>query len=306
MAGIEQHDIAIIGDGPVGLTCSILLSLRGIDNVVFERYPDTSIHPKACGINQRTTEIFRIIGIEDEVYEHCAPPEIAGRTACYTSLGAEGREIVSRDAWGGGIYAEEYERLSSSRYCILPQIRLEPILRRIAVALNLDGVRYATEVRDLEQFEDHVKLTVRSRDEDYSVKARSFIAADGGRPFTTKLGVSWLGERNIFDMVFAQFRSPLRSLHPDPRNFITWSTNPKMGGSTKTGYLYQIGPWPLQPGEEEWVFACGVTEHDPERFDQQTMIDRLRRTLNIADLPVELRSFSHWNVNAISRIISRR
>lgn len=123
-------------------------------------------------------------GHRRRIYEHCVPPEIAGRTAWYTSLDAEGREIVSRDAWRGGIYAEEYARFSPSRYCILPQIRLEPILRRRAVALNPDGVRYTTEVRDLEQFEDHVKLTVRSRDEDYSVKARFVIAADGGRSFS--------------------------------------------------------------------------------------------------------------------------
>lgn len=88
--------VIIIGGGPVGLTCSILLSLRGITNLVFERHLSTSIHPKACGINQRTTEIFRVMGIEREVYASATPAEIAGRTAWYTSLGEDGKEVFSR------------------------------------------------------------------------------------------------------------------------------------------------------------------------------------------------------------------
>ena len=294
-----QCDVAIIGGGPVGLTSSILLSLRGINHVLFERHPNTSIHPKACGINQRTVEIFRVMGIEDEVYAHAAPPEIAGRTAWYTSLGSGGREIVSRDAWGGGIYEKEYQRYSPSRYCILPQIRLEPILKRRAIELNPQRIHYSSEVTGIEQDKDSATLTVRRNRINERIQARYVIAADGGRSITDTLNIPWLGERNIFNMVTAHFKSPLRTLHPDPRNFITWFSNPEMGGSTKTGYLYQIGPWPLQTGKEEWVFACALTEQDPERFTEETMIGRTRQTLAIPDLQIDMCSFSHWNVNAI-------
>ena len=134
--------VIIIGGGPVGLISSILLSLQGIANILFERHPSTSIHPKATGINQRTTEIFRVIGIEDEVYAHATPAGVAGRTAWYTSLGEEGREVFSRDAWGGGRYEAEYATHSPSKYCILPQIRLEPILKKRAMELNAEGIRY--------------------------------------------------------------------------------------------------------------------------------------------------------------------
>ena len=73
--------VAIIGGGPVGLVCSALLSLHGIEHVVFERQPDTSIHPKAVGLNQRTLEIFRKIGVEDEVKRQAAPPSMSVRIA---------------------------------------------------------------------------------------------------------------------------------------------------------------------------------------------------------------------------------
>ena len=85
--------VIIVGGGPVGLVSSILLSLQKIPNVLFERHPGTSIHPKACGLNQRTMEIFRHIGVEEEALRQSAPPETVSRTAWYTGLGTRGREI---------------------------------------------------------------------------------------------------------------------------------------------------------------------------------------------------------------------
>ena len=296
--------VIIIGGGPVGLTCSILLSLRGIANLLFERHPSTSIHPKAAGINQRTTEVFRVMGIEDEVYAHATPAEVAGRTAWYTSLGEEGREVFSRDAWGGGQYEAEYATHSPSKYCILPQIRLEPILKRRAIELNPEGIQYNHEVLTTHEDGDTVELTVRERQSGLvsSHQARFVVVADGGRMFTDQLGVKWSGESDIMTMISAHIRAPIRSLHPDNRNFMTWFTNPAMGGSTRTGYLYQLGPWPEamnNPDAEEWMFVCAQTEDDPEIFDAETTLPRARKTIGIPDLEIELISVSPWTVNAV-------
>ena len=300
MPASTTYPVIIVGGGPVGLSASVLLSLRGIDHVLFEQHPGTAIHPKSVGINQRTTEIFRVMGIEDEVARHAAPPENAVRTAWYTSFGENGKEIVSRDSWGGGQFAEEYSSFSSCNYYILPQIRLEPIIKRRAEELNPHSINYSAEVKEVRNEGAGVKVKVLfngQREETFT--SRFVLVADGGRTFTDQLGIKWLGERDIFNMVTVHFRSPLRSLHPDPRNFLTWFTSPEMGGSTRTGYLYQIGPWPSSLETDEWVFACAVTQSDPERFDENTMLDRLRKTLDIPDLPVEMLSFSHWKVNSL-------
>lgn len=302
MASSESTSVIIVGGGPVGLTSSILLSLRGIPHLLFEKHPSTSIHPKACGINQRTTEIFRIMGIEEEVYRHAAPPEVAGRTAWYTSFGPSGREIAARDAWGGGEYAELYAAYSPSKYCILPQIRLEPILKRRALGLNPNGVFYNAEVLDIEEVGTSVNVQVHYNDDGRAAThtGRFVFIADGGRAFTERLGAKWVGESNIVDMVTAHFTSPLHRYHPDPRNFITWFTNPKLGGSMRTGFLYQIGPWPAaKPEDQEWVFACARSFDDPAKFNEESMTERLRKTLDILNLPIQMRSVSHWAVNAI-------
>ena len=75
-----------------------------------------------------------------------------------------------------------------------------------------------------------------------------------------------------------------------------------MGGSTRTGYLYQLGPWPeamTNPAVEEWMFACGLTEDDPPEFDEETILARARRTIGISDLDIELVTLSHWTINAL-------
>ncbi|KAK8252883.1 FAD binding domain-containing protein [Phyllosticta capitalensis] len=308
MSGSPKHPVAIVGGGPIGLSCSILLSLRKIPHILFERHAGTAIHPKACGINQRTTEIFRVMGIEEEVYAVSAPQEIAGRTAWYTDIGPEAKEIASRDAWGGGPYAEEYAKHGPTRYAILPQIRLEPILKRRAEQLNPTGIKYSAEVTSLSDSAQQGTATLQVRhlsnpsSPEETIRARFVICADGGRSFTSALSIPWLGERDIFNMVTAHMRAPLRAIHPDPNNFITWLTHPDRGGSTNTGFLYQIGPWPLKDNghNEEWVFVCSPNADDPARFDKAALERRIRDTLGIdEDVPVDVLSLSHWNVNAI-------
>jgi 2-polyprenyl-6-methoxyphenol hydroxylase-like FAD-dependent oxidoreductase len=292
--------VAIVGGGPVGLASSILLSLCKIPHVLFERYPSTSIHPKACGYNHRTVEIFRQLGIEEEVVKHRAPKTLDGHTAWYTSFGPSGRQIVQRCAWGGGEYQQLYASVSPCEYSILPQIRLEPILQKRALELNPESILYNTEVTKVKEAGDVVSITVKGSGGQPEVFQASYcIGADGGRGLTDSLGVGWEGERDIIDMVSAHIRAPLSRHHPDVRNFITWFVNPRLGGSIDTGYLYHLGPYPMETKTEEWLFACALNPTDPKRFDEAAMLKRLHDTLQIPDLNVDLISTSHWYVNAL-------
>ena len=341
--------VVVIGAGPIGLTTSILLSLHHIPHLLFERYPSTSIHPKAVGINQRTTEILRKLGVEDAVYETAAPIESSRRTGWYTSLGkgkakdqgegeggvqvngvgtsngsgTEGREICSRDAWGGGDKQQIYEQASPTRYVLCAQIRLEPILQRRATELNEPGIFYNCEVTAVTESSSAATVTVLNRHtkQTSEVQCTYVLCCDGGRShnnmsLASQLGVRWEGESDIMHMISAHVKAPIWRYHPDPSVFISWFINPELGGSINTGYLYHIGPYTKEAasgkgeerGSEEWVFACGVNPNEPTEFTEQDMRRRMDAVLKIPELEaektvdeggkVEVLSMSHWQVSA--------
>jgi 2-polyprenyl-6-methoxyphenol hydroxylase-like FAD-dependent oxidoreductase len=243
------------------------------------------------------------------VYGH---PDVKTRTAWYTSLGNQdsnpvnGREIWSRGTWGGGPDAEDYERHSPARYEILPQIRLEPLLVNKAQSLGPESLHFRSEITDLEERGSCVTRKILDREAGgmREAHARFVIVADGGRGITDKLRIGWTGERDILEMASVHFRARIRERHPDPRNFITWFSHPDAGGSIRTGYLYQIGPWPFDSPEakanEESVFACARSPNDPVSFGRGDMLKRLKDTLKLGELPMELISLSHWNIQAVA------
>lgn len=302
--------VVIIGGGPVGLVSSILLSMQGIEHRVFEQFPGTSIHPKAVGLNQRTVELFRSIGIEDEFKKHRAPLDMISKTGWFTGIGPNDHPILVRDAWGGGVYAEAYKTFSPVDYSCLPQIRLEPILQQRALQLNPDAVRYNSKVTGVVEKDDHVLVTVKdTKDAEGAArefKARYVLAADGGRGMAEQLGIGWEGESDITDMISVHFRSKdLRKYHPEPKALIAWLINPRMRGSLGTGYVYHLGPYDrynatgdLNDLGTEFLLAAPKLSDDPQQFDQQTTTARVRKSLGIPDLDMELLSNSLWTVNA--------
>ncbi|KAL3495323.1 FAD binding domain-containing protein [Aspergillus germanicus] len=309
--------VIIVGGGPVGLLTSISLSTHGIPHTLFERYPGTSIHPKAVGLHQRTMEILRSLDLEDAVLAQAAPRYSHERTAWYTDIGSNQREIHTRDAWGGGRHAAEYEGISPCHYTILPQIRLEPLLLARARELNPDGIVHNAEVIDVVEStaSNSVTVTVHHTDtnETKTYCASYVIAADAGRTVGPKLGIESRGEADILDMVSAHICAPgLRQWHPDPSVLIIWFIDPARGGSIRTGYLYHLGPYShtsSEDGEEaegkgdEWMFACATSTADPRKFNEVDMLARLTETLKILpgelDGKIEFLSTSHWIVNAI-------
>lgn len=292
--------VAIVGGGPVGLISSIMLSRLGVEHVVFERHPSTSIHPKAVGLNQRTAEILRAIGVAEQVLAEAAPPETVGRTSWYTSFagptGLHGRQLAIRDAWGGGAYAEEYAAVSPADYVVIPQIRLEPILKAAAESYDHADIRFRHEVVSVDR---DGTVAVRAGEEELVCRAQYVVVADGGRTVADQLGIESIGPRDLLDMVSVHWSADLSEHLHDTGSLIHWFINPDFGGSIGSGYLYHIGPWDQRGRSKEWVFACAFTPDDPERFDEQAMVARIGRSLGVEGLAIEVHSISHWYIQAL-------
>src|ERR1043165_9364868 len=59
--------VLIVGGSLNGLSMALLLAHRGVPCTVVERHPRTSIQYKFRGISPRSMEIYRSLGIEEEI-----------------------------------------------------------------------------------------------------------------------------------------------------------------------------------------------------------------------------------------------
>jgi 2-polyprenyl-6-methoxyphenol hydroxylase-like FAD-dependent oxidoreductase len=64
---VSDPEVLIVGAGPVGLVLALDLGQRGVRVTVIERNDRNGLLPKMERCNARTMEIFRRLGIAEEV-----------------------------------------------------------------------------------------------------------------------------------------------------------------------------------------------------------------------------------------------
>src|SRR5215203_3998451 len=295
--------VLIIGGGGCGLSASIFLSNLGVDHLLVERHSSTSVLPKAHYLNQRVMEVFRQHGVAEAILEVGAPIEKFGKVRWVTSLGGDGpmdqKVIHQMDAFGGGATYERYAADSPVLSSNYPQLRLEPLLRAQAEQRAPGKILYGHEVTDWEQVDGGVAVTILDRDsgESRTVRARYVIAADGGKTVGPRLGVNMVGPTNMVDMVSTHFTADL-SQYWDDGALITWFLNPEGKDSWGSGAMVQMGPtWGRH--SEEWVLHFAFQPDDPERYNEEAIVPRLRTLLKLPDLDMTVHKVSHWILDRV-------
>ena len=120
-------DVLVIGSGPAGASAALFLASQGVDHIVITKYRWTANTPRAHITNQRTVEIMRDLGIEDDILANGTPQRLMGDTVFCTSLA--GDEIGRVRTWGTHPQRQaDYTLASPTEPCDLPQTLFEPIL----------------------------------------------------------------------------------------------------------------------------------------------------------------------------------
>src|SRR5699024_6209527 len=83
----ETTSVLIVGGSLVGLSAAMFLAEQGVPTTVVERHPGSSAHPRATGFTQRTMELFRTVGIDQQIPQ--TPPNFRLRRARIESLDGE-------------------------------------------------------------------------------------------------------------------------------------------------------------------------------------------------------------------------
>ncbi len=303
---VREVDVLIVGGGGCGLAASIMLSDLSVDHLLIERHPGTALMPKAHELNPRTMEILSQFGVSEDVYRMGAPFEHNCAVRFFTSLGGpevwHGRELHREDAWSGGALTEHYRPLTAYRHGNLPQMQLEPLLRRHAEARAPERVRFHHELVAFDQDRDGVTARVRRRDDDadYEVRAQYMLAADGGRTVGPSLGIAMEGPEPFVHTVSVHFAANLAPWLNSDDAIIHTIVRPDLDGRwLRTGCL-AMGPSRFDRHSEEWVASITLPSGEEDRpFDDELAAAGVRERLGLADLDLRVLRFSRWRIDAL-------
>lgn len=299
--------VLIVGGGGCGLSASNFLADLGVESLLIERHPGTAHLPKAHYINQRSMEIFRHHGLADAIYAEAAPAERMGKVHWYSSLGGDGPvdgvRFVTVDALGGGELAKEYELKGVTRPTNIPQIRLEPILRREAETRNPGRVLFSHELVSFTQDADGVDCVVRdvAADREFGVRAQYVLAADGGKTVGPALGVEMVGLTQMADIVGVHISADLSKYITEDDSVLRMIVHPDQDSSwgKHTGGILTYGPKHWDSHSEEWGITLGFDPDDPDRLDDdEAMAERVKQFLKV-DVPITVHRVSHWYLESV-------
>ena len=295
--------VLIVGGGGCGLAASLFLSRQDIPNLLIERHPAPGNLPKARYVSQRTMELLRQFNASEAVYAKSMPLANISHIRWCTTLAGDGeldrRTFYRIESFGGGSLTH-YAKDSPCESTLFPQVRMEPLLRDLATSHDKANVLYNHQLLSFEQDENGVTalLEDRASAKQFLVRARYLIGADGGKSVGPAVGARMEGETDLAHMVTVYFRADLSTYWDDDFAMTTWFVNPE-GGSWASGVLGQLGPTKFGRNSEEWMFHFSFRPDDPSRFEESSLLPRMRELLKIPDLTPDIIGIGHWTVEGV-------
>ena len=303
--GITQTDVLIVGSGPAGGAAALCLSTLGIPNIMITKYRWTANTPRAHITNQRAMEIFRDLGIEQQVLADATPHELVGDTVFCTSIAGE--EIGRIRTWGTHPAREaDYQLASPCLICDIPQTYLEPILVKNAAARGTQ-VRFSTEYLACRQGPGGVDVSVRDRltGAVSTIRASYLIGADGARSMVAEdAGLPMEGQMDIAGSMNITFKADISPYVQTRPSVLYWVIQPgaQIGG-IGAGLVRMVRPW------HEWLIVWGYDiSKPPPDVDEKAAVAIVRGLLGMPDLSVEVTGISLWGNNEMyaTRLQDRR
>lgn len=293
-SAVVETDVLVVGSGPAGAGAALMLSTLGIPNVMITKYRWTANTPRAHITNQRAMEVFRDLGIEDQVLADATPHHLVGDTVFCTSIAGE--EIGRIRTWGTSPEREaDYQLASPSLVVDIPQTYLEPILVRNASARGTQA-RFSTEYVSHTQDADGVDVRVLDRltGGEYTIRAKYLIGADGARSqVAADIDLPYEGAMDIAGSMNITFKADISAWVEHRPSVLYWVIQPGSNvGGIGAGLVRMVRPW------NEWLIVWGYDIADePPVVDDAAATQIVRNLLGMPDLDVEITGTSLWGNN---------
>jgi 2-polyprenyl-6-methoxyphenol hydroxylase-like FAD-dependent oxidoreductase len=158
-----SYDVVIVGAGPTGLTLGIELARRNVPFLLIDRDLVPPTTSRAIGLQTRTAEMLRILGIPQQSLQ----PSIQPRSLCLEE-GSRTLACINFDAADSGGVA----------LTVIDESDTERILRTRLEELG-SSVQRGTELLSFQVSDDGVVATLRDASGEHEVRSRYLVGADG-------------------------------------------------------------------------------------------------------------------------------
>lgn len=287
-------DVLVVGAGPAGATTALALATYGVRVHVVSRYNWLADTPRAHITNQRTMEVLRDLGLEEEAYRYATPWKLMGDSLFTTSLAGE--ELVRIRAWGTGEERKgDYLQGSPCELLDIPQPLIEPILFKNAAER---GATFACNTEYLSHVQDESGVTVQLRDRlserEYTMRARFLVGADGAKSKVLEdAGLAVEGQLARAGTTYAIFNADLTRYVEHRPSILHWIVTPNAAfGEIGFGLLRAVKPW------TQWIAGWGIdlAKGEPDLSDE-FVLKQIRILVGDPELEVDIVRTSVWYVN---------
>ncbi|WP_145140887.1 FAD-dependent monooxygenase [Paenibacillus sp. Y412MC10] len=283
----ETVPVLVVGGSLVGLSASLFLARQGIQSLVVERHPGTSIHPRVSGLTARTMEIFRSVGMEGEIRREEPPFPREFGVMFVESLAGQMFDNLMEDM------SAYFTDLSPVEGNGIAQDLLEPVIRTQAEQSGVD-LRYNTELIGFEADEEGVSAVIcdRSSGETRQVRCMYMIGADGSKSgIRTRLGIGQHGEGTLCHLVSMVFDADIHELFGRQNAHMCFFANDTASGSL----VMYPGTFRRPP-----IYRLDVI-YDPgeetiEDYPEERCIAFVRAAIGIPDIPVVIKKVLTWEM----------
>jgi 2-polyprenyl-6-methoxyphenol hydroxylase-like FAD-dependent oxidoreductase len=205
--------VLIAGGGPIGMTLALSLARHGVKSIIAERYETTTDHPKMDLTNGRSMELFRSLGIADELRAAGVPEENCFDISWVTKLA--GHELHRFRYPSAAEAARQRREVNDGTLTVeaplrVSQIVVEPVLKDACDAHPDIEVLFGWKFESFQQDESGVSAVLRNlaTDETRSVRSHYLVGCDGGgSTVRAQLGIANEGMSNVANMYMIHFRS---------------------------------------------------------------------------------------------------
>ena len=275
----ENPQVVIVGGGPCGLMAAVLLGKFGIPTILVEKHPGISRHPKAMGVTRRTAEIYRQLGLLEEMQK-------GGLAHPVDAISTWARGGLAGELLGSAPLVEDDLRFSPCARFHCAQPHNEAVLLRAAQAAESIDIRFQTKATEITQDPHGVSVTLQNPDgSSETIRTGFLIAADGdSSPIRESLGIKRQGPGELGRFVSVYFRADYGK-HLEGRRALISNA---IGEDFFEAFV-------TVNGDDLWLMHHFLDEGEtPEDWPLERMHAQVVKASGLPDEPVEILSLSPW------------